>query len=462
MSKQDKKSPPDFIDGFESQKYYFHVHASDDIDYVHLMVPRTREFSLRAKNSFDAAVKKKHAALAALDMAEAQRDDELGTGAAASVTSANSVASVAFGDFKLGSKKEESKEKSQQETERLALEERFAADVAQQMETQMQTPAVKHYQVHSVDAPLVLLKPGKVREKAENLVIFKSLKERGAWRRLAEIPAERFDAVFKELHKSHPLFAEVIHFAQKSLKLCLSRGQPQCVPPILLAGPPGLGKTHFAKALAQAMNAELHQLSFDSSLKASALMGQDKGWSNNDPGAVFDAVIGGNCANPVIVLDEIDKCRGLHTNQQHPLSSLHGLLEPVTARQVTDISMGLQFDASLVSWICTCNFTQWVPATLQSRMQVFNIYPPMDAALALSMATVMLDSTHAQMQLEGFDAPDPKLATLIAHLSPREQRQVLEYAYADAVAGERTALRAQDFAYLDYDSNQSPPDQLLH
>jgi ATP-dependent Lon protease len=335
-----------------------------------------------------------------------------------------------------------------------ALDERFTQDQQQCQEAGL-------YQVHAKDAPMVLLNVTRLRDKDEYRIIFDALKSKGAFRRLASIDAQQFDAAFDGLLQTHPLFREVIAFVRKSLLLRLQRGMPQCFPALLLTGPPGLGKTHFAKALAKVMGAACHALACDTSIKSSALLGLDKGWGNSTAGIVYDAVVGGDCANPVIVLDEIDKCND-PGGYQHPLASLHTLLEPVSAAGVTDISLDLQFDASLVSWISTCNDEARVPETLRSRMKVFRIAPPTDAAVAIAMARVMLTATHTQIGLDGFAEPDQKIATLIAHLAAREQRQVLEDAYADAIAGGRHALRLEDFAHLDGERKQAPPTNFLH
>ncbi len=449
-------------DAFSQRRIFFYNAALDKVCQMELFVPGTKSMLKFADESYVIADKAQSAVKEAEtvdDNEDGVEDKGFGSGLkGVSVAGAKAKEKAKESELTFVEKNAIERAEKQRKEVTQALEElksRYEVDVSENEDG-------LRYQVHEVDAPMVLLNVTRVREKDDNRVVFNDLKARGTFRKLANISYDRFDAALATLKNDHPLFEEVIAFVHTSLSMCNSRGLPQCMPAMLLAGPPGLGKTHFTKALARVMGAACHELSFDANLKASALMGQDKGWSNNTAGIVYDAVIGGDCANPVILLDEIDKCReGLY---QHPLSSLHSLLEPVSSSKVTDISIGLTFDASLVTWICTCNYVELVPATLLSRMKVFHIRPATDAALAIRMARVMLEKTHALvgMGLPNFAAPSPKLAPLIAHLSPREQRQELEHAYAIAVAAGRKALQASDFAHLDGDEKPVTKTNLLH
>ncbi len=95
---------------------------------------------------------------------------------------------------------------------------------------------------------------------------------------------------------------------------------------------------------------------------------------NSQPGEVFRALAEGDHLSPVVILDEIDKARiSIHGD---PLTPLHGLLEPVSARHFSDASVGLPIDASHVIWIATANYLGRIPHSLASRFEIFEIPEP--------------------------------------------------------------------------------------
>ena len=67
------------------------------------------------------------------------------------------------------------------------------------------------------------------------------------------------------------------------------------------------------------------------------MLGSERRWSSMQPGILFDLVCLGTHANPIVILDEIDK--GGSQRQWDPLAPLHTLLEPSTASKVRDISV---------------------------------------------------------------------------------------------------------------------------
>jgi ATP-dependent Lon protease len=211
------------------------------------------------------------------------------------------------------------------------------------------------------------------------------------------------------------------------------------LPPILLIGPPGVGKTHFTLALAKAMDRPIERHSFDSAYAGSALLGSDRHWANTKTGLVFDAICLGESADPIILLDELDKADTV--SRSSPLGPLHSLLEPVTARDVVDISVGIRFDASHVFWIATANDLRNIPESIQSRFRIFILQAP-TAGQALDLARAVVGSVHQRFPT--FEVPHRHLVTLVAHLTPREQVQALEQAFASAATNGRKHLVRQD------------------
>lgn len=260
--------------------------------------------------------------------------------------------------------------------------------------------------------------------------------------RFVNYPLQAAGGRLASLRQSHPHFSQVIDLVQNQLVLAMATDMRLSIPPILLWGPPGVGKTHFAQELASVLGTGMHRLAFDSELTGSALLGSDKKWSNATCGAVFEALVFGEHANPVMLLDEIDKAaKGRYGAD--PLASLHSLLEPVSASHVVDISLDFEMDASAVIWICTANDPRRVAPTLRSRMQEFMIEMP-DAEQCLQIAESVGRSVWASMAVEGLEPPSGRIRVQLAHLTPREQYQALKAAYAKAITSGRLRLVPSD------------------
>ena len=144
--------------------------------------------------------------------------------------------------------------------------------------------------------------------------------------------------------------------------------------PILLVGPPGIGKTRFAHELARRMRTRMAVYSAGSAQAAFQLSGSDAGWSNAKPGIVFELLAHGDSAAPVLVIDEVDKI-GMWA-RDNPLNALLDLTEPETARKYKDWCLQIMFDASRILAICTANEQAALPSPLLSRLEVFHVKPP--------------------------------------------------------------------------------------
>jgi ATP-dependent Lon protease len=256
------------------------------------------------------------------------------------------------------------------------------------------------------------------------------------------------DAISEE----QPHFSEVINFVKGFLSLAIAGQQLVTIPPILILGPPGIGKTHFTKSLAKAMSRPVIIHSLDSDHTSNMLTGSDRHWSNTKTGIVFDSVCMQKRCDPIILLDEIDKAH--QSTERDSLSPLHGLLEPLTAKSTTDISIEIEFDASHIFWIATANEKSRISKTILSRFKIFSIETPSaEQAICIAKST----AAYVQNKFDFMDYPSREVITCIAHLTPREQIQALERAFAAAVLAGRKFIRVSDI-----DKGINPDLPLLH
>jgi ATP-dependent Lon protease len=337
-------------------------------------------------------------------------------------------------------------------------------------------------EVYHWDEPLKLIKDADVKSpdrdwRERDQQLYERLAKMGSFRQLGGAQTELEDMTIDLgiLRKQQPHFSEVVDLILGQVRLAEVKGTPLHLPPILLAGPPGVGKTHFTFELARALERPLHRHSLDVSHTGSSLMGSARNWGNTHIGLVFDMVCLNNRADPLILLDELDKARRSHNAD--PIAPLHSLLEPLTASKVTDISAGIEFDASHIFWVSTANNLYQIPAPIRSRFRVFNIAMP-SAEQAITLAQAVGMSVHRRMNEQSnpqknpeagtpepiFTAPSPRLINLLAHLTPREQIQAWEHAYSTALANGRRQVAREDLpadVLLD-DGDPTKPGQHLH
>jgi ATP-dependent Lon protease len=219
------------------------------------------------------------------------------------------------------------------------------------------------------------------REKTKNRVaLIEHIAARGSFRK-NQSPVD-WAPKLQSLRESFANFSSVIDVIEAELTLADRRpdGTGIALPPLLLNGPPGCGKTFFAEHLANLFDTSFLRISMETAQSSSDLSGSAEFWANTQPGRLFDRLIDHDHINPVVLLDEVDKAGGSMNYRAD--RSLYTLLERETARRWSDLSFpALQLDASHVIWVLTSNDARQIAAPLRSRMQHFDI-APLDASSA--------------------------------------------------------------------------------
>jgi ATP-dependent Lon protease len=249
--------------------------------------------------------------------------------------------------------------------------------------------------------------------------------------------------LLESLRSDMPNFGPVIDRIEGCCALSEFAHSPLRIPPLLLAGPPGVGKTHFALRLAAVLGVSRFVYALESAETVAVLCGSEKHWGNTEPGELYKLIVQGEFANPVIVLDELDKSsRG---TQYRPTNALHAVLEPATARQLRDKSVDLPFDASYVAYIATANRLSKIDASLLSRFELYLIDEPGPRA-AVSIARSIVRQTLAELKLGlRFELPCGEVVQQLALLGgPRQMHKVLRAALGRAVHAGRTRVDVTD------------------
>ena len=175
----------------------------------------------------------------------------------------------------------------------------------------------------------------------------------------------------------------------------------------------------------------------------SNLHGSDRHWGNARPGLLFDLLVMGSHANPVLLLDEVDKVSS-SGGRYNPLTPLFSALEPTTSIRSRDQCMDFEFDASRVIYLATANSLKGIPDPLLSRFHLIHAVEP-DLRASLGIARAIFRRVLEERQLNDFETAPDRLLLELADRSPRLIRKALELAVARAVAAGRCRVVQSDF-----------------
>lgn len=204
------------------------------------------------------------------------------------------------------------------------------------------------------------------------------------------------EKVFDDLQAQFPNFTDVINFYKAQLRLCAITGRTR-ISPVLLLGPPGVGKTLFSRKLAEALKTGFTFIDMASASSSWVLSGLHATWHGAKCGKILDAMLYSPTASPIVVLDELEKPVSA---ERDPKNALYQLLEESSACAFVDEFLDHPVNLSSIIYVACANGLDGISEPLLTRFKIFDIAAPSVDEQAAIVQKMYLDEVQGSSLFE--------------------------------------------------------------
>ncbi|CAM3263567.1 ATPase family associated with various cellular activities (AAA) [Paracoccus aminovorans] len=233
------------------------------------------------------------------------------------------------------------------------------------------------------------------------------------------------DELAAALHEDMPWMAPAIEVVWHAMRRSWREGLPGLrIPPLLLDGPPGIGKSRLARLLGKLLSTSTTVIEATGENASFGVVGSQRGWGGSCPGRLIETILQSRIANPVMVVDEIEKAGTAVSTKGHAFGlaeALLPLLEPLTAKRWSCPYYQVKFDMSWVIWVLTSNDYQLLPEPLLSRCPPIRLR---HLTLAELVAFVRREGKKRNLSETSIEA----ICEVLAHPSLRQHQPSLRVA----------------------------------